>query len=193
MEIRQEFLRLVENKTDREAKIKALEGNLLSLKAKTAELETEAIRSEALEEHGAKHKRELVDENKRAIAEAEAEIPKHRAAIAIIAGELKKLENDTFDSLKPKFREIYGKALHELFKKLKEAAAAERELMKIRAEAESELRSLGVNPHRSGGGLIEPTGSALPIFLDREWLSGDQSGILEMFVARCKMNGYDLE
>jgi chromosome segregation ATPase len=193
MEVREEFRRLVENKGEREAKIVTLEGNLRSLKAKTAELETEATRSEALEEHGAKHKRELVDENKRAIAEAEAEIPKHRAAITIIGQEIKKLENDAFDSLKPKFREIYEKALRELFKKFKEAVAMERQLMKIRDEVESELRSLGVNPHRSGGGLVEPTGSVLPIFLDREWLSGDQSGILEMFVARCKLNGYDLE
>jgi uncharacterized coiled-coil protein SlyX len=192
MEPKEEFSRLVKGKAEHEAKIVELEARLRALKSRTLELENEATKAEVLEEHGMKRKREAVEENKRAIAEAEADLPKHRAAVGIIADELKKLENDTLDSLKPKYRELYGKALREFYELLKKALEKELGLREFQQQTEREVRALGISPHRQSGYLFEPTGTCLPVLFE-EWPAADRPFLLETFIARCKMNGYDLE
>lgn len=168
---------------------RALGNKLAEKEAALASAEPEALRAEALGESGWQKKRDSADKLRDQVRALRGEVEKAEALVRACEAETRALQPAVIEEITAAYRAKYGAALAELWKKLKAAAAAEKELLEIQRAADQEINTHFHGPQRAG---LAPTGRPNLSLLSLPGEPDSNSPLVE-FEARCRMNGYELD
>lgn len=169
-----------------EEKIPRFQEEIKRLEESQKTLDEQALEAEILGTEDKETKKMTADKHKKVIDNLKEEMKKAEKAKEIIKKELKRIRSIAKTEIRNHYKPLYEKAARKLFKKLKEAEVLERELVRIKDEADSLVISIDTNP-----GIC-----ALPwlprLIIEKNGESQDYSPI-NLFKRHCEMEGYRIE